>query len=502
MPYRSTGPAPVADFVRLHARGRGAHPALIDAASGRALSYAGLDRRADAAVAVLRGRYGVARGDRVAALARNHVELVVVQLACARMGAIFVPLNWRLSETEIATAIEDCAPVLLTGDAQLDRLPAGPAQASLDEIGALLDATPPAPPEATDADAPSLMLYTSGTSGRAKGVMLTERNLFATAVNFTVLGRVTPASVFLVDSPMFHVIGMVTCFRPVFMMGGTAIVSSGFDPTMTLDRLGDPELGISHYFCVPQMAEMLRTGEAFDPARLRGLTALFTGGAPHPAPRIREWLGDGIAVADGYGMTETGTVLGMPPDLALVDAKAGSAGLLPPTIEARIVRDDDKECGEDEVGELQLRGPNVFAGYWQRPEESEEAFTPDGFFRTGDLVRRDADGYHFLVDRKKDMFISGGENVYPAEVEAVLIAHPDVDDVAVIGVADAKWGEVGHAALILRAGATPDPAALLAHCEAKLARYKLPRALHFLDALPRTGSGKVVKAELKKLIKG
>ncbi|MGZ8347509.1 MAG: AMP-binding protein, partial [Allosphingosinicella sp.] len=134
MPYRSTGPAPVADFVRLHARGRGAHPALIDAASGRALSYAGLDRRADAAVAVLRGRYGVARGDRVAAIARNHVELVVLQLACTRLGAIFVPLNWRLSETEIATAIEDCAPVLLTGDAQLDRLPAGPAQASLDEI--------------------------------------------------------------------------------------------------------------------------------------------------------------------------------------------------------------------------------------------------------------------------------------------------------------------------------------------------------------------------------
>ena len=492
--------SPVADFVRLHAQGRGGHPALVDAATGRTFDYATLDRRIDAAVTLLHARFALERGDRVAALARNHVDLVVLHLACARMGAILAPLNWRLSDVELATVVEDCAPALVVGDDQLGRLPTRRAQATLDQIGTLLDAAPPAPAEPTDAEAPSLMLYTSGTSGYAKGVPLSERNLFATAVNFTILGRVTPASVFLVDAPMFHVIGMVTCFRPVLMMGGTAIVSAGFDPATTLARLGDPKLGVTHYFCVPQMAEMLRRHSSFDPARLKGLTALFTGGAPHPAARIREWLADGIPVADGFGMTETGTVLGMPADIATIDAKAGSAGLLPPTIDARIADRDGALSGIDEVGELQLRGANIFAGYWQRPEETERAFTADGWFRTGDLARRDGDGFYFLVDRRKDMFISGGENVYPAEVEAVLVAHPDVSEAAVIGVADAKWGEVGHAAIVLRPGAPADAAAILGYCDARLAKYKLPKAVHFLDALPRTASGKVVKAELRRQI--
>jgi fatty-acyl-CoA synthase len=494
---------PVADFVRLHARGRGQHPALIDAASGRALDYRALDRRADQAAALLRGRFGIEAGDRVAALARNHLDLVVLQLACARAGAIFVPLNWRLSEAELGDILADAEPRLLVGDDQLERLDEGLSRLTLAELGAALDSAPEAealPPG--DSDAPSLMLYTSGTSGRCKGVPLSERNLLATAINFTVLGRVTRASVFLVDSPLFHVIGMVTCFRPAFLMGGTAIVSPGFDPETTLARLGDPMLGVTHYFCVPQMAGMLRGCAAFDPARLSGLTALFTGGAPHPEARIREWLSDGIAVADGYGMTEAGTVLGMPPDPAIIDAHAGAAGLLPPTIEARILREDGSPCGPGEVGELLLRGPNLFAGYWRRPEETAKAFTPDGFFRTGDLVSVDAGGFHRLVGRKKDMFISGGENVYPAEVEAALAAHPDVAEAAVFGVPDPKWGEIGHAAIVLREGAEADAAMLLAHCEARLARYKLPRAIHLIEALPRTASGKVVKAELRERFAG
>ena len=490
---------PVADFVRLQARARGHHPALIDAVSGRVLDYRALDQRADKAAALLRDRFAFEPADRLAALARNHIDLVVLHLACARLGAILVPLNWRLSEAELGDILDDSQPRLLIGDDdQLARLKRASPSLSLEALGAMLDGAPAAVAIAAgDADAPSLMLYTSGTSGRCKGVPLSERNLLATALNFSVLGHVTPASVFLVDSPMFHVIGMVTCFRPAFMVGATAIVSPGFDPEITLERLGDPALGVTHYFCVPQMAEMLRGCASFDPLRLRGLTALFTGGAPHPAPQIRAWLRDGIAVADGYGMTEAGTVLGMPPDPAIIDARAGAAGLLPPTIEARVVREDGDSCDAGEVGELLLRGPNVFAGYWRRPEETARAFTPDGFFRTGDLVSVDADGFHRLVDRKKDMFISGGENVYPAEVEAALVAHPDVAEAAVFCVPDPKWGEIGQAAIVLRAGADADAAVLLAHCEARLARYKLPRAIHLLEALPRTASGKVVKAELR-----
>ena len=493
-------PGPVADFVRLHACSRPRSIALADAASGRAWSYSDLDRAVAAAVTVLRAS-GVGIGDRVAALSRNSPELIILQLACARMGAILAPLNWRLSPTELAAMIDDCEPALLYGDALLDRiqgqaLPRLEAQA----FSTRIESETPAPFEAGDAALPSLMLYTSGTSGRPKGVLLSEANLLATALNFAILGEVAADSAFLVDSPMFHVIGMVTNIRPALMMGGRIVVSGGFDPAVTLERLGDPELAITHYFCVPQMAEMLRAASGFDPGRLGGLKAIFTGGAPHPASRIREWLADGIAIVDGYGMTEAGTVLGMPLDLALIHAKAGSAGLLPPTIEHLILRDDGSQCEVGQVGELVLRGANVCAGYWRNPGETADAFTEDGFFRTGDLVSRDEDGFFFLVGRSKDMFISGGENVYPAEVEGVLKSHADIADAAVIGVADPKWGEVGHAFVVLRAGGEADETVLREVCARNLARYKHPVRIVFLADLPRTGTGKVVKAHLRKLV--
>lgn len=494
-----TRPLRTPDFVRLHARARPDAPALIDAGTGRRSSYSELDRSIASAVTMLRG-FGVGRGSRVAMLSRNSPELVILQLACARLGAILAPLNWRLSPAELRVLIEDCEPALLIGDASLDALGMVdvPTLAAT-EAAVLIERSEPAWTDALEADLPSLMLYTSGTSGKPKGVLLTEANLFATAVNFTVLGEVSAGSAFLVDSPMFHVIGMVTNIRPALMTGGTVVVSSGFDPEVTLARLADPALGITHYFCVPQMAEMLRTAPSFDPDRLRGLKALFTGGAPHPAARIREWLADGIPVVDGYGMTEAGTVLGMPLSLPIIDRKAGSAGLLAPTIERRLVRDDGSDCDPGEVGELLLRGPNICAGYWRKAQETAKAFTQDGFFRTGDLAREDEEGFYYLVDRKKDMYISGGENVYPAEIEAVLKSHPDVAEAAVLGIADERWGEVGCAFLLLRPGASPDEASVRAACEGALARYKLPKKILFVEEMPRTGSGKVVKAELRKL---
>jgi fatty-acyl-CoA synthase len=489
---------PVPDFVRLHARGRPGAIALMDAASGRCFDYAALDRAIGAAVAVLRS-LGVEKGARVAALSRNSPELVILQLACARAGAILVPLNWRLSQAELAALIEDCEPALLFGDAMLEL--AGDHRLrtlTCEDFRSGLGSAGPEPDEAGDAALPSLMLYTSGTSGKPKGVLLTETNLFATAVNFSVLGEVSADSAFLVDSPMFHVIGMVTNIRPALMMGGRIVVSSGFDPAVTLARLADPALGITHYFCVPQMAEMLRGCAGFDPARLRHLKAIFTGGAPHPAARIREWLADGIPIVDGFGMTEAGTVLGMPLDMDVIARKAGSAGLLPPTIGYRLVDGEGAPVEPGAVGELLLRGANICTGYWRKPGETAAAFT-DGYFRTGDLMRRDEDGFFFLVGRSKDMFISGGENVYPAEVEGVLKSHPGVADAAVIGVPDDRWGEVGHAFVELRTEAVCEEPALRAICEQRLARYKHPKVIHFVEALPRTGTGKVVKSALKKL---
>ncbi|MDT8267911.1 AMP-binding protein, partial [Roseomonas sp. DSM 102946] len=220
----------------------------------------------------------------------------------------------------------------------------------------------------------------------------------------------------------------------------------------TNDRLGDPDLGATHYFCVPQMAKRLREQANFDPGRWRSLTALFTGGAPNPAADIRWWLEQGVPMVDGFGMTEAGTVLGMPIEPKLIAAKAGAAGLPAPMIGCRLVDEAGRDVPAGEAGELLLSGPSITPGYWNRPEETRRAFTEDGWFRTGDIGRRDEDGYVTLVDRRKDMFISGGENVYPAEVENALGEHPDVQDVAVIGVADATWGEVGRAFIVPRSG--------------------------------------------------
>jgi fatty-acyl-CoA synthase len=384
---------------------------------------------------------------------------------------------------------------LIVGDALL--AVAGLEGLDLDALQAEVDTAEPAVTGPADRERPSLILYTSGTSGRPKGALLSERNLDQTAINFGRLGKVTHQSIFLVDAPMFHIIGLITSIRPALMHGGTILVSDGFEPARTLGRLGDPDLGVTHYFCVPQMAAMLRGQPSFNASTLRRLTAVFTGGAPHPAPDIRAWLTEGVPVVDGYGMSEAGTVFGMPADLALIDARAGSAGLPMPSVLTRIVDDHDRDCPPGVAGELLLKGDNVFLGYWRRPEETARAFTEDGWFRTGDIARSDAQGYHWLVDRKKDMFISGGENVYPAEIEAALADHPAIIECAVVGLPDPRWGEVGHLVATCRGGTALELAAVLAHLENRLARYKLPKALTLVAALPRTASGKIQKTVLR-----
>ncbi|MGO4838447.1 AMP-binding protein, partial [Rhizobiaceae sp. 2RAB30] len=222
----------------------------------------------------------------------------------------------------------------------------------------------------------------------------------------------------------FHVIGLVTSLRAPLLHGGSVLISAGFDPGTTNRRLADPALGITHYFCVPQMAYMLRRNEDFAPGRWSSLIALFTGGAPNPAANIRWWLERGVAMVDGYGMTEAGTILGMSLDPQIIAQKAGSAGLPAPLLSLRIVDSSGRDLPAGEPGELLVAGPNLMLCYWNLPEETAGALTPDGWLRTGDIGRMDEDGFVTLVDRRKDMFISGGENVFPAEVEAALLLHP------------------------------------------------------------------------------
>ncbi|MER9335351.1 AMP-binding protein [Mesorhizobium sp. M0293] len=487
------------DPVALHAGTQPDRIACVDLATGRRWTYAALDETIQRAVRVLETGYGIEQGQRIATLARNSADLLILQQAAMRLGAIFVPLSWRLASAERQAILADCDPVLLLHDTVLETvLPTGRTPIEVTAFAAAVEAQVPAARRPLPAsDAPSIILYTSGTSGRPKGVVITEANAFATAVNFGVLGRVGNASVFLCDAPMFHVIGLITSLRPPLLQGGTVLISSGFDAGVTNRRLADPALGITHYFCVPQMARMLRDHPDFAPAHWTSLTAIFTGGAPNPAADILWWLAQGVRMADGFGMTEAGTVLGMPVEADRITGKPGSAGLPAPMIGLRIVDGDGRDVATDEPGEIWLSGPSITPGYWNRPEETARAFTADGWFRTGDIARRDEEGFVTLVDRLKDMFISGGENVYPVEIEMALLDHPDITEAAVIGIADERWGEVGRAFVVLKSGCVLDPGDLASYCGERIARYKVPKEFLLTDALPRTASGKIQKHILR-----
>ncbi len=489
----------IVDAVATHARARRGLLAMVDLASGRQWEWRALDQTINRVAHWLIGELGPASGARVATLARNADWMIVVQLACVRAGTIFVPFNWRLAEAELRALAADAAPVILFHDAEF-ALDLAPRCFVLDEIAALT-ADQPSIPVSNHArqpwDAPSTLLYTSGTSGRPKGVMVSEANAFFGSSNYINGNRVSCDSVFLCDMPLFHTAGLFAAARSPIQAGATVLISKGFEPAETLARLADATLGITHYFSVPQMAQMLWNQPGFDPAALSRLEVYATGGAPNPKAQIERFISAGIPMSDGFGMSETCSNFAMPvEDRALMIDKAGSIGMPLLMLDVRIVDDDGIDVADGGTGELWLRGPSITRGYWNQPELTAKAFH-DGWFKTGDAARGDADGFYYLVDRKKDMFISGGENVYPAEVEAVIAELADVAEVAVIGVPDERWGEVGHAVIIPITGAIVGPEAVVAHCRARLASFKVPKAVVIVREIPRTASGKVQKHILR-----
>lgn len=486
------------DFVTLHSRIRPDSLAVKDLTFDRQWTYAEFEVLVAKSVALLK-TLGVFSGDRVACLAKNRAEVVVLHLACARLGAIFVPLNWRLTVSELKDILIDCEHKLLFADELA--IEHGLAHFDINRMLPECDKINPSAEAVIDENQPSLILYTSGTTGKPKGVMLSELNMAETAINFALLGMVDRHSVFLCESPMFHVIGLVSSVRPALYFGAKIVISDGFVPARTLSRLTDKELAITHYFCVPQMANALRNEESFAAERLKGLTAIFTGGAPHPEVQIRSWLNDGIPIVDGYGMSEAGTVFGMPVDIELIDQKAGCVGFETSRLQARLVNDEGHEVAFGEPGEVQLKGKNITLGYWRREAEYAATLTADGWFKTGDIAIKDVDGYYRIVDRKKDMFISGGENVYPTEVEAVVLKLESVLECALVGVPDDRWGEVGCLFLVVRKNCKiDDTQEVIDFMEKYLARYKLPKHIVFTESLPRNGAGKVMKHLLKAMI--
>ncbi|MEO7383688.1 MAG: AMP-binding protein, partial [Novosphingobium sp.] len=408
------------------------------------------------------------------------------------------PLNWRLAVAELEALVADGRPVLLFCQQALT--PPANAPRTIDVAEMLVlgsEGTVPSAAARRPFDATSTLLYTSGTSGRPKGVMLSEQNNFWGCTNLIHGNAVNPSSTFLCDMPLFHTAGLMAATRTPLLAGGTVLVSEGFDPEQTLARMTDPALKVTHYFSVPQMAATLWNRPEFDADKLRKIVAWAIGGAPNPKAQSQRFIGAGVRISEGFGMSETGSNFAIPPfELDEMLRKAGSCGLPLMTVQTKVIDDDGRELGPGEQGELLIAGPSVASGYWQQPELTAKAFA-DGWFHTGDAAMRDEEGYFTIVDRKKDMYISGGENVYPAEVEAALAELAQVGECAVVGVPDERWGEVGRAYVIAAPGQAITPEQVIAHCTGRLAKFKVPKTAVLTDLIPRTASGKVQKHLLR-----
>ncbi len=485
---------PVATYALSNPNGQ----AVVDLEAAQRWTYAELNAAVDRLASWLVGEFGPDSGVRVATLARNCAQMLVLQIAGTRAGTVFVPFNWRLAPAEIDGLAADAQPQIVFHDPEFTPPPCVPRALPIAAMFGLGAPGARPPSQARRAfDAVATLLYTSGTSGRPKGVMLSEANSFWGCANFIFGNDVSMHSVFLCDMPLFHTAGLYAATRVPIQAGGCVLISKGFDPQTTLQRLSDPELKVTHYFSVPQMAAKIWNQPGFRPEMLHGLVGWAIGGAPNPKAQTQRFVNAGVKITEGFGMSETGSNFGMPThDLQTLCTKAGSCGLPFMTIEAKLIDDQGLEVPQGQVGELWLRGPCISSGYWNQPETTAKAFR-NGWFITGDAAMRDEDGFYYIVDRKKDMYISGGENVYPAEVEAVLAELSDVGECAVVGVPDERWGEVGRVYVIPVPGRTILPQELIAHCAQRLAKFKVPKTAVITDALPRTASGKVQKHLLR-----
>jgi fatty-acyl-CoA synthase len=446
-------------------------------------TYGELDRRSERLAAALLDA-GLARGDRVATLTENRSGHVIAFFACAKAGFALVPLSWRLAAAELAFQLDDAAPSMFLvedehGELAAEALgttaspPRRAAFGELDSDGNALEA-------AVCDDDTLLLVYTSGTTGRPKGAQLSHANCFWTNLGFDLATGVHGEDVVLQVLPQFHCGGWNVQPLIAWWKGATVVLERSFDAARCLELIERKR--VTTMMGVPAIYQFTAEEPAFADADLSSLRAAVVGGAPMPEVLLERWQARGVAIVQGYGLTEAApNVLCLPPEDAA--RKAGWAGKPYPFVEVRLSPES----------ELQVRGPNVFTGYWGNPEATAAAFD-DGWLRTGDVAESDDEGNYRIRGRLKDMYISGGENVYPAEVESVLHEHPAVADAAVVGVPDERWGESGVAFVVTRAEATGEE--LRDWCGDRLARYKVPREVRFLDELPRSAMNKVLKDEL------
>jgi len=474
---------------------------------GTTWTYAQFQQRIEA----LSGRLqslGVEREERVTFLGLNQPAFLVVMFATARLGAIFVPLNFRLTGPELVAQITDAEVHTLIADAQHRSIIDGvrheipSVQCFLSEgeaAGWLPIATPTdgaAPAVRVDPDDVAIIMYTSGTTGRAKGAMLTHGNVWWNNTNAMHNLDVLQNDITLAMAPLFHIGGLNVLTLVTLQKGGEVLLHRSFDPGAALAEIAARR--VTTMFGVPAMFQFMAQHPNFASADLSSVRTFVCGGAPCPEPLLKIYEARDIPIQQGYGLTETAPMVSfLAPEYAL--SKIGSSGRPPLFTEIKLIGFDGKLVTEPGVnGEVYTRGPNVMSGYWRRPEATAEAIDADGWFRTGDVAYWDADGCIYICDRVKDMIISGGENIYPAEVESVISKHPAVAEAAVIGVPDEKWGETTLAVVALKPGQALDIEQLREFAGAQLSRYKLPRRLEVVAALPRNATGKLLKTELRK----
>jgi fatty-acyl-CoA synthase len=481
---------------------------------GRSWTYAELFERTEALARALR-RLEVAPGDRVAYLGNNHPAFLETLFAVGHAGAVLVPLNTRLSAAELAYVLADSGSVVLVVSAEL----ADTAREALDAVHAvrqviqvgdapeaiagamtyeewLNDAADGEPVDVpVTFEDPCMIIYTSGTTGRPKGAVITHGNVTWNTVNQLAHVDILSDDVALAVAPLFHTAGLNQVTMPTLFKGGAVVVPPRFDAGELLETVGREH--ITAFSAVPTILQMIADHPAWDASDLSSLRHVVYGGSPVSERVARAWLARGVPLLQGFGMTEASPGVLM----AVADGAAErpvSTGVPHFFTDVAVLADDVPQPPQGRTGELLVRGPNVFGGYWRRDEETAGSFLEGGWFRSGDVVRVDRDGWAYVVDRVKDMIISGGENVYPAEVEAALDDHPAVASCALVGVPDQRWGEVGLLYVAPQPGMELDEASVISYLQARLARYKVPKYIRFVEALPTTAVGKVRRADLRR----
>jgi len=456
--------------------------ALVSVETGERLTYAQLNDRANDAAAMILDA-GLESGDRAGLFAQNSIDFIALFFGALKTGVIIVPLSTRATAHELSIIAADCGMKILFHDGSAPEVN-GVTLMKIDIVPSSRTIAHRMP----DPESTACLLYTSGTTGKPKGVMIPHRQLLANGYNTAINWGLREDDVAPIFTPLYHAGGVAVFLIPLFLMGGTIVLHRGFDAAEVWETIERERCTI--VLGVPTIWKMLRDAPQFAAADLSHVRWFISGGAPLPAFLIDAYQQRGVTLKQGYGLTEVGVNCFT---MTIEDARnrPGSIGRPMMFTEVRLV---DDAGNDSDNGEMWIRGPHVSSGYWNNPQATAEAYV-DGWFRTGDLARRDGDGYFFIAGRRKEMFISGGVNVYPAEVEAELLQHPNVSDAAVIAIADETWGEVGVAFVVARGIADVD---LVEFLNARLSRYKVPRRFIFVDALPRTPYGKVVKEELRK----